>query len=59
MAVFNIWDSATNTELVNRALTTSMEDEDFIGPTLLPWSTSATGASSAGRSRSRPSGWLR
>src|SRR3954468_6359167 len=36
MAVFNIWDSATNTELVNRALTTSMEDEDFIGPTLLP-----------------------
>src|SRR3954451_14911566 len=36
MAVFNIWDTATNTEIVNRALTTAMEDENFIGPTLLP-----------------------
>ena len=36
MAVFNIWDSATNTELVNRALTTALEDENFVGPTLLP-----------------------
>jgi hypothetical protein len=33
---FNIWDSATNTEIVNRALTTALEDENFIGPTLLP-----------------------
>lgn len=36
MAPFNIWDSATNTELVNRALTTALEDENFVGPTLLP-----------------------
>jgi hypothetical protein len=33
---FNIWDSATNTELVRRALTTALEDENFVGPTLLP-----------------------
>jgi hypothetical protein len=33
---FNIWDSATNTEVVNRALTTALEDENFIGPSLLP-----------------------
>jgi hypothetical protein len=36
MAVFNIWDSATQTELVNRSLTTALEDENFVGPTLLP-----------------------
>jgi hypothetical protein len=34
--MFNIWDSATNTEIVRRALTTALEDEGFIGPTLLP-----------------------
>jgi len=33
---FNIWDSATNTEIVRRSLTTALEDENFIGPTLLP-----------------------
>jgi hypothetical protein len=33
---FNIWDSATNTEVVRRSLTTALEDENFIGPTLLP-----------------------
>jgi hypothetical protein len=33
---FDIWASATQTELVNRSLTTALEDEDFIGPTLLP-----------------------
>jgi hypothetical protein len=32
---FDIWASATQTELVNRSLTTALEDEDFIGPTLL------------------------
>ena len=36
MAVFNIWDSATNTELVNRELTTALEDENLVGPPLLP-----------------------
>jgi hypothetical protein len=33
---FDIWQSATNTEIVNRSLTTALEDENFIGPTLLP-----------------------
>jgi hypothetical protein len=33
---FDIWNSATNTEIVNRALTSALEDENFIGPTLLP-----------------------
>lgn len=33
---FDIWDSATNTEVISRALTTALEDENLIGPTLLP-----------------------
>lgn len=36
MAPFNIWDSATNTELVNRAVTTALEDENLVGPTIAP-----------------------
>jgi hypothetical protein len=34
--MFNIWDSATQTELVNRALTTTLEDENLVGPTIAP-----------------------
>lgn len=33
---FDIWASATNTVVINRTLTTALEDENFIGPTLLP-----------------------
>jgi hypothetical protein len=33
---FNIWDSATNTELVRRSVTTALEDEQYVGPTIAP-----------------------
>jgi len=33
---FDIWDSATNTEIISRSLTTALEDENLVGPTLLP-----------------------
>jgi len=33
---FDIWNSAVNTEIVNRSLTTALEDENYVGPTLLP-----------------------
>lgn len=36
MPPFDIWDSATNTELVNRLVTTALEDENLIGPTIAP-----------------------
>lgn len=33
---FDIWDSATNTETVNRMVTTAMEDDNLIGPSIAP-----------------------
>lgn len=33
---FDIWDSATNTELVRRSVTTVLEDENLVGPTIAP-----------------------
>lgn len=33
---FDIWDSATNTILVMRSVTTALEDEQLIGPTIAP-----------------------
>lgn len=36
MPVFDIWDSATNTELVNRLVTTALEDDNLVGPSIAP-----------------------
>lgn len=33
---FDIWDSATNTETVNRLVTTALEDDNLIGPSIAP-----------------------
>lgn len=34
--VFDIWDSATNTETVQRMLTTALEDDNLVGPSIAP-----------------------
>jgi hypothetical protein len=34
--VFDIWDSATNTEIVRRMVTTALEDDNLVGPTIAP-----------------------
>jgi Phage major capsid protein E len=33
---FDIWNSATNTEVVNRMVTTALEDDNLVGPSIAP-----------------------